>query len=94
MSPKSGIYWVELGFINNCKEPQLRLVLLRYSADVASAFPWVVTHLLPLLKVSIPFFIAAQIGEQGSLSTLEAALLLWLQYFIFRTLAHGASPFV
>ena len=39
-----GIYWVELGFINNYKEPQLRLVLLRYSADVASAFPWVVTY--------------------------------------------------
>ena len=43
MSPISGIYWVELGFINNCKEPQLWLVLLRYSADVASAFSWVVT---------------------------------------------------
>ena len=23
MSPTSGIYWVELGFINNYKEPQL-----------------------------------------------------------------------
>jgi hypothetical protein len=23
LSPTSGIYWVELGFINNCKEPQL-----------------------------------------------------------------------
>ena len=49
MSPTSGIYWVDLGFINNCKEFQLRLVLLRYSADmasadVASAFPWVVTY--------------------------------------------------
>jgi hypothetical protein len=22
-SPTSGNYWVELGFINNCKEPQL-----------------------------------------------------------------------
>ena len=44
MSPTSGIYWVELGFINNYKEPQLWLVLLRYSADVASAFPWVVTY--------------------------------------------------
>ena len=43
MSPTSGIYWVELGFINNCKEPQLWLVLLRYNADVASAFLWVVT---------------------------------------------------
>ena len=42
MSPTSGIYWVDLGFINNYKEPQLRLVLLRYSIDVASAFPWVV----------------------------------------------------
>ena len=44
MSPTSSIYWVDLGFINNYKEPQLRLVLLRYSADVASAFPWVVTY--------------------------------------------------
>jgi hypothetical protein len=23
LSPTSDIYWVELGFINNCKEPQL-----------------------------------------------------------------------
>ena len=37
MSPTLGIYWVDLGFINNYKEPQLLLVLLRYSADVASA---------------------------------------------------------
>ena len=44
MSLTLGIYWVELGFINNYKEPQLRLVLLRYSADVASAFPSVVTY--------------------------------------------------
>ena len=44
MSPTSGIYWVDLGFINNYKELQLWLVLLRYSADVASAFPWVVTY--------------------------------------------------
>ena len=44
MSPTSGIYWVDLGFINNYKEPQLWLVLLRYSVDVASAFPWVVTY--------------------------------------------------
>ena len=49
MSLTSGIYWVELGFINKYKEPQLWLVILRYSAyvasadvasaDVASAFP-------------------------------------------------------
>ena len=44
MSPTLGIYWVELGFINNYKEPQLWLVLLRYNADVANAFPWVVTY--------------------------------------------------
>ena len=43
MSPTLGIYWVDLGFVNNCKESQLWLVLLRYSADVVSAFPWVVT---------------------------------------------------
>ena len=45
MSPTSGIYWVDLSFINNYKEPQLWLVLLRYSANMASAFPWVVTYL-------------------------------------------------
>ena len=39
MSPTLGMYWVDLGFINNYKEPQLWLVLLRYSADVTSAFP-------------------------------------------------------
>ena len=44
MIPTSGIYWVELGFINNYKEPQLWLVLLRYSADVASTFPSVITY--------------------------------------------------
>ena len=44
ISPTSGIYWVDLGFINNYKEPQLLLVLLRYSADVTSAFSWIVTY--------------------------------------------------
>ena len=44
MSLTSSIYWVELDFINNYKESQLWLVLLRYSADVVSAFPWVVTY--------------------------------------------------
>ena len=44
MSSTSGIYWINLGFINNYKEPQLWLVLLRYNADVTSAFPWVVTY--------------------------------------------------
>ena len=44
MSLTLGIYWVELAFINNYKESQLQLVLLRYSADVASVFPWVVTY--------------------------------------------------
>ena len=51
MSPTLGIYWVELGFINNCKEPQLWLVLLKYSADVASAFPWVVTYGIKAIPV-------------------------------------------
>ena len=46
MSPTSSIYWIDLGFINNYKEPQLWLVLLRYSTDVASTFPWVVTKQL------------------------------------------------
>ena len=44
MSPTSGIYWVELGFINNYKESQLWLVMLRYSADMTNAFSWVVTY--------------------------------------------------
>ena len=48
MSLTLGIYWVELGFINNYKEPQLRLVLLRYSADVASTFE--------ILKPITPFY--------------------------------------
>ena len=43
-SPISGIYWVELDFINNYKEPQLRLVFLRYSTNMPSAFSWVVTY--------------------------------------------------
>ena len=42
VSLTSGIYWVELGFINNCNEPQLWLVLLKYRPDVVNAFPWVV----------------------------------------------------
>ena len=44
MSPTSGIYWVDLGFINNYKESLLWLVLLRYSANVTSAFPWIITY--------------------------------------------------
>ena len=49
MSSTSGIYWVELDFIYNCKASQLLLVLLRYNTDVASAnvtnvFPWFVTQ--------------------------------------------------
>ena len=43
-SPTSGIYWVDLDFINNYKKFQLWLVLLRYNADVASTFPWVITY--------------------------------------------------
>ena len=53
MSPTSGIYWVDLGFINNYKESQLWLVILRYSADVASAFPWVVTIIESIKQVKI-----------------------------------------
>ena len=37
---------------------------------------------------------AAQIKEQGRLFALAAALLWWLQYFIFNTLTHEAYPFV
>ena len=44
MSSTLDIYWVELGFINNYKEPQLWLVFLKYSADVTSTFPWVITY--------------------------------------------------
>ena len=44
MSPTSGIYWVELGFTNNYNESQLWLVFLRYSTDVTSTFPWVITY--------------------------------------------------
>ena len=48
MSPTLDIYWIDLGFINNYKEPQFWLVLLRYSADVANVFLWVVTLTLEL----------------------------------------------
>ena len=51
-------------------------------------------HLLPLLRVSMPLFIVAHIGEQGSLFAFEAILLLWLQYFIFKTWTQGASLLV
>ena len=44
ISLTSGIYWVDLGFINNYKESQLWLIILRYSADVTNTFPWVVTY--------------------------------------------------
>ena len=54
MSPTSSIYWVDLGFINNYKEPQLWLVILRYRADVASAFPWVVTVAQAHLEQRVP----------------------------------------
>ena len=53
MSSTSGIYWVDLGFINSYKESQLLLVLLRYSTDVVSAFPCIITG--PLLLVSLGF---------------------------------------
>ena len=71
MSPTSGIYWVKLGFINNYKKPQLWLVLLRYSADVASVFSWVVTYDIranPVIpcglkaRVSIPYRRPFQFG--------------------------------
>ena len=44
MSLTSSIYQVDLGFIADYKEPQLWLVLLRYSTDVASAFPWFIAY--------------------------------------------------
>ena len=44
MSPTLGIYKVDLSFINNYKESQLWLVLLRYSANVANTFSWIVTY--------------------------------------------------
>ena len=44
MSPTSGIYWIDLSFINNYNEPQLCLILLKYSVDVTSDFSWVVTY--------------------------------------------------
>ena len=44
MSPTSGIYLVELSFINNYMEPQFQQILLRYSVDVASVVSWIVTY--------------------------------------------------
>ena len=42
--------------INNYKESQLWLVLLKYSANVTSAFPWVVTKALGEDGVSLASF--------------------------------------
>ena len=53
MSPTSGIYCIELGFINNYKELQFWLVLLRYSVDVASAFPWIVTYAYKVITLQV-----------------------------------------
>ena len=64
MSSTSRIYWVDLDFINNYKEPQLWLVLLRYSVDVASAFPWVVTK----IKFSNHFLLSFKIFQSIPLS--------------------------
>ena len=44
MSSTLSIYWVDLSFINNYKEAQLWLVLLRYNANMASTFFWIVTY--------------------------------------------------
>ena len=44
MSPISGIYWVDMSFINNYKESQLWLILLKYNADMTSVFPWVIIY--------------------------------------------------
>ena len=60
MSPTLGIYWVDMSFINNYKEPQLWLVILRYSTDVASVFPWIVTIIFLMyvsrLKKNLSYF--------------------------------------
>ena len=57
MSLISGIYWVDLGFINNYKESQLRLVFLRYSADVASAFPYLITLRAGMTITNLPLLV-------------------------------------
>ena len=44
MSLTSGIYLFELSFINNYMEPQFQQIILRYSVDVASVVPWVITY--------------------------------------------------
>ena len=49
MSLTLGIYRIDLGFINNYKESQLWLIFLMYSADVTSAFSWIVTLILSLI---------------------------------------------
>ena len=75
MNPTSGIYWVDLSFINNYKEPQLWLVLLRYNADVANAFPWVVTVYLVMWCMQRERVVAFNFGM-----TLRAVLVLWKSY--------------
>lgn len=45
MNPTSGIYWVDLNFINIYKKFQLwQVVILRYNVNVVSVFHWVFTY--------------------------------------------------
>ena len=100
MSPTSDIYWVELGFINNYKEPQLWLVLLRYSADVVSAFPWVVT------KLVLEHYMLKSILAQNTPCTLHltalhrtydrklrcSAVMFWPKYTVKCGAKNGPKP--
>ena len=46
MNLTSDIYWINLSFINNYKEPQLWLILFRYNANVVSVFFWIFSKMI------------------------------------------------
>ena len=50
-----------------------------------------IVHMLPSLKIPLPFLTAFQICEHCNLFALAELILLWLQYFFLRTQAHRAS---
>ena len=63
MSIISGIYWVDLSFINNYNEPQLWLVFLKYSADVANAFIWSLQSFFSLNSVTASLSLSLSLSQ-------------------------------
>ena len=64
MSPTSGIYWVDLGFINNYKEPQLWLVLLWLSPHLVIFNIELRYYMCVHSKMGVDNFVVLQICEK------------------------------